>query len=151
MKKNTLLLLSVLSLLSCRNSKESSKEIENALIRITNLEEQNRKLTDSLNKYREIDLNSQSILGFPQECILKVGKKNKIKFVIFKNEFEFPKYDIYKIENDNEIKIGENNNFNFDYEFTPKSIKDNRLNLKIKMPYKGEIIELPILMNFKVE
>jgi predicted ribosome quality control (RQC) complex YloA/Tae2 family protein len=150
MKKIIILILGF-SLFSCENSKNNSQKVQNLLNRIDKLENQNKNLTDSLTKHKESEQNSLSLIGFPEECKLKVGKQSKIKVMICKNQFEFPKYDIYKIENGNEIKIGENTNFNFDYEFTPKSINDNHLNLKIKMPYNGEILEMPILMDFEVE
>jgi hypothetical protein len=62
-----------------------------------------------------------------------------------------PKYEIYKIEDRKEIKIGENNQTRFDYKFVPKSVTDNELELLIKLPYKGRFLKIPGRMHFDVK
>ena len=62
-----------------------------------------------------------------------------------------PKYEIFKIEGNKEIKIGENNQTRFNYEFIPKSINDNELELMIKIPYGKRVIKIPGKMYFPIK
>ncbi|MCY1230776.1 hypothetical protein D9M72_432020 [compost metagenome] len=64
---------------------------------------------------------------------------------------KLPKYDIYKLEGDKQIKIGSNTSTRFDYNFTPKSIDDKELKLLVKIPYNKKTIEIPGLMIFDVK
>ena len=56
---------------------------------------------------------------------------------------KLPKYEIYRIIDNKEIKVGENDETRFDYEFIPKSVKDNEPEFLIKIPYNGKIIKIP--------
>ena len=111
--------------------------------KITDLEKQNKQLKDSISKTEETLLMSQILIGVPDEQVLTVGKENNIVMLLQTFNVELPKYEIYKIENGKEIKIGENNQTRFDYKFIPKSINDNEIELLIKVPYKGRVLEIP--------
>ncbi|MNU08992.1 hypothetical protein D3C72_2553050 [compost metagenome] len=64
---------------------------------------------------------------------------------------ELPSYEIYKLEGKREIKIGENNQTRFNYQFVPKSVNDNELELLVKIPYKGKVIKIPAKMTFNIK
>jgi hypothetical protein len=151
MSRIALIFFSLLIFTSCNNSTEKTKEFEKLLIEISNLKKQNKKLANSLKNYQNDELYYQQIIGVPEKSTLKVGEKNRITFIFHKFEGELPNYEIFKVENKIEIKIGEDKKRQFDYEFTPKSIEENELNLKIKMPYEGRVIEFPAAMIFKIE
>lgn len=51
-----------------------------------------------------------------------------------------PKYEIYRVENGKEIKIGENNKTRFDFDFIPKSVKDNSPEIFITFKYNGKTL-----------
>jgi hypothetical protein len=56
---------------------------------------------------------------------------------------KLPKYEIFKIDDGKEIKVGENDGTRFNYEFIPKSINDNSPQFLVKIPYNGRIIPVP--------
>ena len=148
------LILIILLTVSCKdkNSTENEKlKVEIAMLKIENrkLASEKKQLKISLNQFEKQDIQYRNLVGIIDGKV-KVGKNNKIVFLLHSFK-EFPKYDIYKIEGNKEIKIGSNNRTNFDYEFNPKSIKDNNLKLKVKIPYKGEIFEIPGEMNIPIE
>jgi hypothetical protein len=129
--------------LSCNKSGENSHEIESLQKKISMLEEQNRNLKDSLSKSEAEFLYSQILIGIPYEHKQKVGKKNKIAMLLQTFKKKLPKYEIYRVIDGKEIKVGESDETRFDYEFTPKSVEDDRPDFLIKMPYKGKIIKIP--------
>ena len=63
----------------------------------------------------------------------KVGEKNKITFLLHSFK-ELPKYDVYKVEDEKDVKISSENFSKFDYEYLPKSNSDNKVSLKIRIP-----------------
>ena len=137
--------------LSCNKSNEKTLEVESLLSKISHLEEQNKKLKDSLIKSEEDFLYSQILLGISDKYTLKVGEKNNIVMLLQTFDRKLPKYEIYRIENDKEIKVGENDGTRFDYEFTPKSEEDNSPEFLIKLPYNGKIIKIPGKLNLDVK
>ena len=150
MRKITFI-LSLLILTGCKNFENDSKNLDTLLDEISDLKKQNKQLSDSLKNYKNDELIYQHVIGIPEKTSLKVGEKNRITFIFHDFDAELPKYEIFKIENEKEIKIGQNKKKQFDYEFIPKSLDENELNLKIKMPYNGRIIEFPAAMIFKIE
>lgn len=137
--------------MSCNKSAENTKEVENLLGKISKLEEQNKKLKDSLYKSEAEFLYSQILIGISDNQTLKVGRKNNIVMLLQTYNRKLPKYEIYRIEDGKEIKVGENNRTRFDYEFTPKSVKDNSPEFLIKLPYNRNIIKIPGKLILNVE
>ncbi len=113
------------------------------------LKTENKQLEISLNQIEKHDIQYRSLVGIVDGKV-EVGKNNRIVFLLHSFK-EFPKYDIYRIEGNKEIKIGSNNLTSFDYQFNPKSIKETNLKLKVKIPYEGKIFEIPGEMNIPIE
>lgn len=132
---------------SC-NDYNNSEELEALDLKVSKLQEENRKLKYLISGYEENELRYQSLVGITDGTI-KVGKKNRIVF-LFHSFTEMPKYEIFKLEGEKEVKIGTNNKTSFDYQFTPKSVSDNNLKVKVKIPYKKEVFEVFGEMNLKV-
>lgn len=113
------------------------------MTKITLLEEQNKKLKDSIIKTEERFLLSQILIGIPDDVTLKVGKKNNIPMLLQTFNWKLPKYEIFRIIDSKEVKIGENDQTRFEYEFIPKSVKDNEPEFLVKIPYNEKIIQIP--------
>ena len=144
-----MLLLVLLQLISCKeynNSQESS-----LLKKISELESVNKKLNDSLTKMEETFLLSQVVLGFPDDIVMKYGEKTNIQFIFYSYDRTLPKYDVYKVEGDKEIKVLSGDKTRFNYEFTPKKIGMEELNLKIKMTFNEREIIIPAGMILPVK
>ncbi len=150
MKKIFFVILCI-TLFSCNNSKYSSNDEKALLDKISQLENENKSLKDSLSKNERDFLNSQILIGVPDVETIKVGKENNIVMLFQTFDKKLPKYEIYKIEGKREIKIGENNQTRFNYEFIPKSIDDNKMHLLVKIPYEGKIITIQNSMSFNVK
>ena len=150
MKKVLFILLFIVSV-GCKNSEEKSKEVKNLFTKIVKLEKQNKQLQDSLTKIEEEFLFSQILIGISDEQIVQVGKKNNVVMLLQTFNRKLPKYEIFKIEGKKEIKIGEDNQTRFNYEFIPKSIQDNELELMIKIPFGKRIIKIPGKMYFPIK
>ena len=150
MKKVLFILLFIVSV-GCKNSEEKSKEVTNLFTKIVKLEKQNKQLQDSLAKIEEEFLFSQILIGISDEQIVQVGKKNNVVMLLQTFNRKLPKYEIFKIEGKKEIKIGEDNQTRFNYEFIPKSIQDNELELMIKIPFGKRIIKIPGKMYFPIK
>lgn len=140
-----------ITLFSCNNSKQSSDEEKTLLNKISQLENENRSLKDSISKSERDFLNSQILIGVPDVGTIKVGKKNNIVMLFQTFDRKIPKYEIYKLEGNKEIKIGENNQTRFNYEFIPESIEDNKMHLLVKIPFEGKIIKIHNSMLFNVK
>ncbi|MCG9792636.1 hypothetical protein [Flavobacterium algicola] len=150
MRKLLFISLFIISM-GCKNSEEKPKELQNLLTKIDKLERQNKQLKDSLSNIEEEFLFSQILIGISDEQVVKVGKKNNIVMLLQTFNRKLPKYEIFKIEGTKEIKIGENNQTRFNYDFIPKSINDNELELLIKIPYGKRIIKIPGKMYFPIK
>lgn len=147
--KYVLLLLICFLVLGCKDDK-LIPEHKTLLKQANELREENRLLKDSLSRYEEEFLQSQIIIGIPDQNNFKVGKKNNIKLIMHTHSRDIPKYEIFRIDNDKEVKIGTGTKTMFEYEFIPKDLNDNELNLKIKVPFKDRFISIPAAMEFQV-
>jgi hypothetical protein len=96
-------------------------------------------------------LNATFLIGIPNNHILKVGKKDCIDILLHSSLKKTPKYETYRIEDKNEVKIGENDDSEFTFYFTPKSVKDNNPKLLIKIPSEGNTIKIQCELILKVE
>ena len=137
--------------ISCNFKSEQSEEIENLLDSISRIKKENNMLMDSILKIERDYLHSSHLKGNPFSKTLKVGKKDSISMYFQPNFKKMPKYEIFKIVDKKEIKIGENVNSNFNIEFTPKSIEDNKLHILVKMPFDGKEIIFQSQVTFDVE
>ena len=149
MKNYILISILSLSVFSCRNSHD--EKIINLEIENKELKSQIEQLRDSLSDFEQEFLYSQILIGVADHTILKVGKKNNVVMLFQTYDRKLPEYEIYKVDGKEQIKIGTNNNTRFNYNFTPKSIDDKTLNLRVKMRYKGKVIEFPASMYFEVQ
>lgn len=151
--KKTVLFLFLTFLVSCTNSKngDSSKEYQELLSEKNKLINENKKLIDSIHEIEKEFLYSQILIGVPDESILKAGKENNIAMIFQTHLKKIPEYQIFRIEGNKKIKIGSNNQTRFDYKFIPKSKEDNELELLVKMPYDGKVIEIPAKMYFDIK
>ena len=149
--KKPLLISAILFLTMSCNKPINNNNDGDLSSRVAELEKQNKMLRDSLTHYEESFLYSQILVGVPDVKEIKVGKKNKIVMLFQTFNKELPKYEIYKVEDGKQIKVGENNQTRFDYDFTPKSTKDNEVDLLVKLPYNGKIIEIPAGLIFEVK
>lgn len=137
--------------LSCNQSTENPQELENLLNKISTLETQNKILKDSLKRSENDFLSSQVLLGISDGAVLKVGKKNNIVMLFHTIGRKIPKYEIFRVEDGREVKVGANDGTKFNYEFIPKSIEDNSPQFLVKIPYDGEIIRIQAQLLLDVE
>ena len=137
--------------LGCENFVPKQTAISQLNEKIKHLEKENKTLRDSLDDYEENFLYSQILIGIPDDYVLTVGKKNNIAMLFQTYNVEIPEYEIFKIEDEKKIKLGTNNKTSFDYEFIPKSMDDNKINLVVKIPFKNKTIEIPagMIVNLK--
>ncbi len=117
--------------------------------RISTLENENKRLKDSLSKDNEGLFFH--LVGIPEAPKQKVGTKNKIVMLLHDFNRKLPEYEIFRVVEGKKIKVGENNKTIFDYEFTPKSIKDNSPEFLVKLPHKDRFIEIPGKLILDVE
>jgi hypothetical protein len=149
MKNAIISTICILTAISCNSEKSTEKE--KLIEEISFLETENLKLKDSLKKVEADFLYSQILIGIPNTKVIKVGKKNEIVMLLQTFNKTLPKYEIYKLEGNKEIKVGESNQTRFEFQFTPKTIEEDTLELLLKMPYNGRVIKIPGKMNFDVE
>ena len=148
--KRLAIITSFIFISSCTRTVENHQEIENLQNRILTLEEENKKLKDSLLKNEEYGLFRQ-LIGIPESSKQKVGKKNKTIMLLHDFDRKLPKYEIFRIVEGKKIKVGESNKTIFDYEFTPTSTEDNNPEFLVKLPYKDKFIEIPGKLILDVE
>ena len=131
MKNRTIIsvLLFLVFTISFNNSNSELKKIDAQLKKLQN---ENLILKDSLSKLKEVDWEYRMLVGIPNGKF-KVGEKNKITFLLHSFK-ELPKYDVYKVEDEKDVKISSENFSKFDYEYLPKSNSDNKVSLKIRIP-----------------
>ena len=91
-------------------------------------------------------LYSQILIGVPEYHSQKVGKKNKVTILFHSYNVEIPNYEIFKLEDGKRIKVGSNNRTSFDYDFIPKSLDDNNLDLIVTIPFKNQTFDIPVSM-----
>jgi len=64
---------------------------------------------------------------------------------------EIPEYEIFEIEDGKRKKVGTCNLTKFNYEFIPKSINDNSINLVVKIPFNNKTFEIPATMTVQLK
>lgn len=145
------ILISILFLLTLGCSDSNSNKLDELLYENKKLQNQVQVLKDSLSDFEEDFLNSQMLIGIADETVLKVGKKNNVVMLFQTYNKKLPEYEIYKIEGNEKVKIGENNQTRFNVNFTPKSLEDNTLKLLVKMQYKDRPYVFQSEVNFDLK
>ena len=145
--KNLLLLTIIITVISCNGKNEMFDR------RISELETLNKKMQDSLKRYREDELTSKVLIGITEDCVLKANQKNRITFVFYKWSEETAKYKVYREENgkEMELKFPNATESGFKYDFIPKSKNDNVLKLRAEYFINDKIVSIPGELHFKVE
>jgi len=139
MKKIYIIFFICLPFFSCQNNELI--ELKNKL---EQLENQNKKLSDSIKNIEEWNLANSTIIGIPKERDFKVNEEAEIKFGLFRVG-EFRKYNIYKADTEFNKKelLKENwNQAEFHYKYTPKSINENNVMLIFEYNFDGVKYEL---------
>ena len=149
MKKLLIIIVSVLAL-SCDKQTENPQELEKLLTKISTLEAQNKILKDSVSSIDEEFLNSLRLLGFADNPIIKVSERTNVVMLLQSYNQKIPKYEIFKIDGDKEIKIGENDRTIFNIDFIPRSIEEDSSKILLKIPHKGKIITIKGVLKFVV-
>jgi hypothetical protein len=112
--------------------------------KVEQLENQNKKLSDSIKNIEEWNLVNSTIIGIPKERDFKVNEEAEIKFGLFRVG-EFRKYNIYKADTEFNKKelLKENwNQAEYYYRYTPKSINENNVKLIFEYDFDGVKYEL---------
>ena len=116
----------LISFLSCNNEKIA--ELNN---RISELEKQNFKLTDSIKKLKYQELFTLSLIGIPYKSTFRVGEKSRIKF-FFNHHKKIMPYNVYTTTNEGKLDklIFKNLTGNeFEYRFVPSKIGGEQIKL----------------------
>lgn len=126
-------------LFSCQNN-----ELVELKTKIKQLENKNKKLSDSLNNIEKMNLANSMIIGVPNEINSKVNKESEIKFGLFRVG-KFRKSNIYLADKEFNKKDLLEENYDqalYNYSYTPKSITDNRVRLIFEYKFEDETYEL---------
>lgn len=126
-------------LFSCQNN-----ELVELKTKIKQLENKNKKLSDSLNNIEKMNLANSMIIGVPNEINSKVNEESEIKFGLFRVG-KFRKSDIYLADKEFNKKELLEENYDqalYNYSYTPKSITDNRVRLIFEYKFEDETYEL---------
>lgn len=133
----------------------NQKEVTNLKKRVAELETLNSNLTDSMASLNYKKITNSNIIGLSSKPILKVGEKEKVKF-IFNYPDKLLEYDVYTSDpnGDPDKLILENLTDNeFEYEFTPT--KSGEEIIKLIAVFKidnasNEEIYVPTNTGFKI-
>ena len=112
---------------SCQN-----KNIDILNSKISELENRNKELEDSLNRYEYEKIISHELIGVPSKDRFSINEPNSFTFV-FPNRQKFHKYDVYEIDSNNESRKLLYKNLTdsrFNYDFTPKHKNDKSFELE---------------------
>ena len=112
--------------------------------KIKQLENKNKKLSDSLNNIEKMNLANSMIIGVPNEINSKVNEESEIKFGLFRVG-KFRKSNIYLADKEFNKKELLEENYDqalYNYSYTPKSITDNRVRLIFEYKFEDETYEL---------
>lgn len=126
-------------LFSCQNN-----ELVELKTKIKQLENKNKKLSDSLNNIEKMNLANSMIIGVPNEINSKVNEESEIKFGLFRVG-KFRKSNIYLADKEFNKKELLEENYDqalYNYSYTPKSITDNRVRLIFEYKFEDETYEL---------
>jgi hypothetical protein len=103
-------------------------------IKIRKLEKENKRLKELIDKNEHEKIINTQILLLPHNNILKLNEKNKIS-IIFSEIQEYPNFELFYTDNEfnyddkNKIKISAKDKNIIEFDFIPKSRRDNIINL----------------------
>lgn len=121
--KKILFIINMIFLFSC-NSKND--------LRIEQLEIENKKLKKIIEKAENNKIINTQLLVLPNNNYFKISGKNRIN-VVFSEIQEYPDFELYfadeKFNKKEKIKIVTVNKNKIEFDFTPKSKKDNLINI----------------------
>ena len=131
--KNLIVLISIIILLSSCNHKKQQALNQ----RIEKLEVQNKLLMDSIVKITTLDLLSCNLEVIPESCTLKLHKNNRFTGRIVEQRM-IRKYNVYKIDTipgstevEKKLLLKDQRSTKFDFDYIPKSKKDNLLQIEV--------------------
>ena len=149
MKKYLHIILILVLLVAC-----NTKINDGLKSKISELEKLNSELKDSITTLNYKKISNSITMGIRYDSILKVGKKEKVKFIFHYPE-ELISYDIYttdSIGSPDKLIIADLKKNEFEYEFIPTKNGSEMVELvavfNIKNQLYDEVIEVPIIAGF---
>ena len=135
-------------LYSCENSRIT--ELENSVSELTKL---NSKLIDSIHTLQEKNISSFYLIDNSDKENFKVNETSKIHFDFgYKNYV--PEYNVYRLYGKNyderELILKNQKLSEFDFEFTPENIGEDRIQLEVSMNIDGIEWIIPADLQIKV-
>jgi len=142
---STILAISI-TLLSCDNNRIT--DLENSVSELT---EMNSKLIDSIQTLQEKNISSFYLIENLDKDNFKVNETSKIHFDFgYKNYVS--EYDVYRLYGKNyeekELILKNQRLSEFDFEFKPENIDDDRIKLEVVMNING--VEWIIPTDFQI-
>ena len=128
------LLISLPFFYSCQNNELI--ELKN---KVEQLENQNKKLSDSIKNLEEWNLVNSTIIGIPKQRDFKVNEEAEITFGLFRTG-EFRPYNIYKADDNfqkSELLKKDWNQAEFNYKYTPQSTTEDNVKLIFEYDFDG--------------
>ena len=127
-------LLSLILIFATSCQKEKISELNN---RISELENLNKQLIDSLNRQDYMKVISTELIGIPEKNNLIPNQPNRYMFLLPTIE-KFPEYNVYRITKNGNEKVREllYENYKesrFEFNFIPKNKNDKSLSRVSKM------------------
>ena len=149
MKKYLQIILILVLMVACNTKKNDGLKSK-----ISELEKLNSELKDSITTLNYKKITNSITMGIRYDSILKVGKKEKVKFIFHYPE-ELISYDIYttdSVGSPDKLIIADLNKNEFEYEFIPTKSGSEMVELvavfNIKNQLYNEVIEIPIITEF---
>jgi hypothetical protein len=133
----TILAVSII-LYSCDNGRIT--DLENSVSELTEI---NSKLIDSIQTLKEKNITSFYLIENLEKDVLKINETGKVHVDFgYKNHIGYiSEYDVYRLYGKNyeerELILKNQKISEFDFEFKPKNINDNRIKLEVIMKFNG--------------
>ncbi|SFN37601.1 hypothetical protein SAMN04487989_10115 [Bizionia echini] len=142
MKNITLIVIILILGTSCQNQKIA--ELNN---QITELEDLNTELTDSLNRYDYLKVISSELIGIPDNTNLVPNQPNKFIFLLPTIQ-KFPEYNVYRITKNGNEEVREllYENYKesrFEFNFIPKNENDKSFELLAEFDLDSIKVQIP--------
>ncbi|WP_271784924.1 hypothetical protein [Aquimarina algiphila] len=151
MKNLFLIILSLSLFFSC--SDETAK-LNN---RISELEQENKILIDSINKIEYNKIINSELIMIPHSNKLKVNEVNKITGLLVEHQ-KFKDFNIFKrdttlytSEPERELMFKNYSNYRFEFDYTPKTKKDNWIHILAEFDLDSIKVKIPGIMAMEIE
>lgn len=149
MKKTLTFTIIILSIIISSCGDDRISDLENSVAELTEL---NSKLRDSIQTLQEIKVSSFHLIENLDKDNFKVNETKKIHFDFGYRNY-VSEYDVYRLKGKNyeerELILKNQRLSEFDFEFKPKNIEDNRIKLEVIMDING--IEWIIPADFQIK